>query len=165
MVVGVALEDFGSDPPASSSAVATPSATLGFMHALVRVQWYTGDGFALPITNDFSSVLGSSTSSGTLSVDKPAIFYQGMTILGKTSVEALEAIRTMTVGLLSFDGIGTSINAVGSVLNVQNSFGAGAVSFFNRARDYPMGDSYRHHLQRLMLLKYAAEAHWRCDRR
>ena len=54
-----------------------------------------------------------------------------MTILGKTSVEALEAIRTMTVGLLSFDGIGTSINAVGSVLNVQDNFGAGAVSFFN----------------------------------
>ena len=55
MVVGVALERRCGDIVGHHDAGAC------------ACQWYTGDGFALPLTNDFGSVLGSSTSSGTLS--------------------------------------------------------------------------------------------------
>jgi hypothetical protein len=65
-----------------------------------------------------------------MTIQEDLVAYKNLTVLGTTTLMDTNVAGDLSVGLMTFNGADNSINSVGSVLKLQDIYGAGNIEAF-----------------------------------
>ncbi len=101
---------------------------------MVNILWYSGFGqgtsFDLNLNNISANDAFSENTAGDITLDKNLVLYKELQVLGKTTVSDLSVTGDLNTGLIKTDGVKASINAIASILKLQDLYGAGNIEAF-----------------------------------